>query len=133
MLWNQEQISGPENAPIARFDGFGCYQTRSEKKVACEGAGDGRKPLRGRAWLCSQAVPFRMPCAREQKLNRPPRRCPSAETPLLNRPNQNAVSLAAGLWRLLCFSLSFQEQIKGPENASIARFDGFGCYQTRSE
>ena len=29
--------------------------------------------------------------------------------------------------------LLFQEQIKGPENASIARFDGLGCYQTRSE
>ena len=29
-------------------------------------------------------------------------------------------------------SLQKQEQIKGPENASIARFDGLGCYQTRS-
>ena len=29
--------------------------------------------------------------------------------------------------------LRFQEQIKGPENASIARFDGLGCYQSRSE
>ena len=24
--------------------------------------------------------------------------------------------------------LLFQEQIQGPENASIARFDGLGCY-----
>ena len=30
-------------------------------------------------------------------------------------------------------SLLFQEQIKGPENAPIARFDGLGCYQTHSE
>ena len=30
-------------------------------------------------------------------------------------------------------SLRFQEQIKGPENAPIARFSGLGCYQTRSE
>ena len=29
--------------------------------------------------------------------------------------------------------LRFQEQIKGPENASIARFDGLCCYQTSSE
>ena len=29
--------------------------------------------------------------------------------------------------------LRFQEQIKGPENAPIARFDGLGCYQTSSE
>ena len=32
-----------------------------------------------------------------------------------------------------CVSLFFQEQIKGPENGSIARFDGLGCYQTGSE
>ena len=30
-------------------------------------------------------------------------------------------------------SLLFQEQIQGPENASTARFDGLGCYQTRSK
>ena len=29
-LQKQEQISGPENAPIARFDGLGCYQSGSE-------------------------------------------------------------------------------------------------------
>ena len=32
-----------------------------------------------------------------------------------------------------CGSLRFQEQIQGPENASIARFDGLRCYQTCSE
>ena len=31
------------------------------------------------------------------------------------------------------FSLLFQEQIKGPKNASIARFDGLCCYQIKSE
>ena len=30
MLLFQERIQGLENAPIARFDGLGCYQTRSE-------------------------------------------------------------------------------------------------------
>ena len=29
----QERISGPENAPIARFDGLGCYQSRSGEKA----------------------------------------------------------------------------------------------------
>ena len=29
--------------------------------------------------------------------------------------------------------LCFQEQIQGPKNASIARFDGLGCYQSRSK
>ena len=30
-------------------------------------------------------------------------------------------------------TLFFQEQIQGLKNASIARFDGLGCYQTNSE
>ena len=30
-LQKQEQISGPKNASIARFDGLGCYQVGSEK------------------------------------------------------------------------------------------------------
>ena len=37
---------------------------------------------------------------------------------------------AARSWRVL---LLFQERIQGLENAPIARFDGLGCYQTRSE
>ena len=38
------------------------------------------------------------------------------------------------LWRrLLRVLLLFQEQIQGAKNASIARFDGLGCYQIRSE
>ena len=35
--------------------------------------------------------------------------------------------------RVRCGSLRFQEQIKGPKNASIARFDGLGRYQICSE
>ena len=44
-----------------------------------------------------------------------------------------------GLGRIACglpccrFPLLNQEQIQGPKNASIARFDGLGCYQVRSE
>ena len=39
---------------------------------------------------------------------------------------------ARGAWAAPVL-LQKQEQIKGPENASIARFDGLGCYQTGSE
>ena len=34
-LFFQEQIQGPGNASIARFDGLGCYQTHSEKQPGC--------------------------------------------------------------------------------------------------
>ena len=45
----------------------------------------------------------------------------------------------SGSGRIACclpccrFPLLNQERIQGPENASIARFDGLGCYQTSSE
>ena len=39
----------------------------------------------------------------------------------------------AGAARMRAFPLSFRERIQGPKNASIARFDGLGCYQTKSE
>ena len=39
LLFFQEQIKGPENAPIARFDGLGCYQTGSEMGDACGARG----------------------------------------------------------------------------------------------
>ena len=32
-LFFQERTKGPENAPIARFSGLGCYQTRSEERA----------------------------------------------------------------------------------------------------
>ena len=34
-LQKQEQIKGPKNGPIARFDGLCCYQSRSKKTKAC--------------------------------------------------------------------------------------------------
>ena len=46
---------------------------------------------------------------------------------------KNAAYLGKDRPRLLCFSLSFQEQIQGLKNASIARFQGLCCYQSRSE
>ena len=33
-LFFQEQIKGSKNAPIARFDGLCCYQTRSKKSLS---------------------------------------------------------------------------------------------------
>ena len=46
----------------------------------------------------------------------------------------NAVKAKASQQRQCgAFLLLFQEQIKGPENASIARFFGLCCYQTSSE
>ena len=33
LLLIQEQIQGLKNAPIARFDGLGCYQNGSVKKA----------------------------------------------------------------------------------------------------
>ena len=42
-----EQIQGPENAPIARFDGLCCYQTSSESSDGF-GAGTAAKLLFGR-------------------------------------------------------------------------------------
>ena len=51
------------------------------------------------------------------------RRCAAADWV---RVEQNATGPAACL-------LANQERIQGPENGSIARFDGLGRYQTRSE
>ena len=39
----------------------------------------------------------------------------------------------AGAARMRTFPLSFREPIQGPKNASIARFDGLGCYRSGSE
>ena len=39
LLWFQEQIQGPENAPVARFDGLCCYQTGSETGAGLRSAG----------------------------------------------------------------------------------------------
>ena len=111
-LQKQEQIKGPKNAPIARFDGLGCYQTHSEKSNGFQGGGPSRpEPVRGQ--------PSRLF----------PKACPK------RAPNPPAGAATASQARpVVCrISLLFQEQIKGPENAPIARFDGLGCYRTHSE
>ena len=64
------------------------------------------------------------------------RRNAHAEMPMPKCPCRNAHAEMPPVRdgrRLLWVSLFFQEQIKGPGNAPIARFDGFRCYQSRSE
>ena len=125
-LQKQEQIKGPKNAPIARFDGLGCYQTRSEKKA----------PKRVISWRGLRqrdggrtrfGVVFDSP--RLMRLSRAGLECgfPNRAT----RRFHGWGSGGSGNGRPV--SLQKQEQIKGPENAPIARFLGLGCYQTRSE
>ena len=106
MLSFQEQIQGPENGSIARFDGLDCYQMGSEKSS---------RP--------AQLAAFRKP-----------RRSVRASGGQTARP-KHKVPDSGGALALLDSRppLSFQEQIQGPENGSIARFDGLDCYQTRSE
>ena len=45
LLLNREQIQGPKNAPIARFDGLCCYRSGSEKRWLAAGGRRLRKPL----------------------------------------------------------------------------------------
>ena len=118
--------SRPRNAPIARFDGPGCHQTRCE-------IGDG-----------FQAVFRSCFCAPASARLRRPRLTPSAPPliprihdadeamnsfPTLPSQRRNAARLAPVRQLFLCFC----ERIQGPGNASIARFDGLGCYSFRSE
>ena len=58
LFW--EQIRGPENASIARFDGLGCYQSSSEKR-GTRSAWAARKPLTGRLWTGSRRPPKAWP------------------------------------------------------------------------
>ena len=65
-LQKQEQIQGPENAPIARFDWIGCYHRRSEI------SGDARTKPRAKRRLRSHASielshPFCLPFIRTKK------------------------------------------------------------------
>ena len=55
---------------------------------------------------------------------------PVAFTALMTRP-RNPPAPVATLW-VWHPALFFQEQIQAPKNAPIARFDGLGCYQSRS-
>ena len=120
----QEQIKGPENAPIARFDGLGCYRIGSENALvfsvrAAAGAcwrriGSGFGAALGRLWggwrAQGRALAVLPPCGVWGPAPGPV--CKLAGAPVL---------------------LQKQEQIKGPENAPIARFDGLGCYRIGSE
>ena len=49
LLFFQERIQGPKNAPIARFDGLGCYQSRSEIDEGLRSADGLQRPVRGPA------------------------------------------------------------------------------------
>ena len=66
------------------------------------------------AFMCA---PFTPASSNESLVSKPAPSPPARQT----RPRPDAVSLL------------FQEQIKGSENASIARFLGLCCYQSRSE
>ena len=68
----------------------------------------------GAQWTLSEPGPPRLASGKALKSREP------AKT-AMKRPCSKPV--------LLCF----REQIQGPENASIARFDGLCCYQTGSE
>ena len=60
-LFFQEQIQGPENAPIARFDGLGCYQSSSETSHAFRGAGVGLKRFVDELWPGAGSMRGRLP------------------------------------------------------------------------
>ena len=132
-LQKQEQIRCPENGSIARFHGLGCYQVRSEKKpdsstrakqpnLPATNAGVrrvGEKPARSKRCLAA--------CGRLRKLARTPAmRCQFAAQPSL--PVQRPFTAPPSP-----VSLQKQEQTKGPQNGSIARFDGLCRYQSGSE
>ena len=206
LLLKKEQIQGPENTPIARFQGLCCYQIRSENSDGFRGwcgsesrfahwlqagfeyrrrfGADGRRWARAVADFGNR--PARLGRKTEKSAHKPQKREGIRETrPPIPRfchgfrsefkapktpPSHGLTGFAAiksgaksadiqrvnssqtGLRRLggmrqpICDqtmngqsaaqatpdSLQKQEQIKGPENASIARFDGLCCYQTRS-
>ena len=121
LLQKQEQIKGPENAPVARFDGLGCYRIGSEMErwfSACGQrlglAGGGLAAAFGRllgGWRAQgRAQAVLPPCG-------------------VWGPAPGPVRKLAGAPVLL----QKQEQMKGPENAPIARFDGLGRYRIGSE
>ena len=56
MLFFQEQIQGPEKAPIARFDGLGCYQTHSEIMAVLGSAGGKKNPFAARRQTGTSAM-----------------------------------------------------------------------------
>ena len=135
LLRFQEQIKGPKNAPIARFDGLRCYQSRSEigngfwaraaKAVLQMGF---RQVLNTSARIRRgpghALAAFRHQPARTWRRSQKPEKHSNAANTRKRKEAQPSPSPV---------SLQFQEQIKGPKNAPIARFDGLRCYQTSSE
>ena len=137
LLLFREQIKGPENASIARFDGLCCYQTSSETSdvfragsMAKTDSQTGFKKVRCGFNAGSMRAGARTGCFRESARtdlagqSRRPEKTPK------RRKRAKAQASATQPNPVL---LQFQEQIKGPKNASIARFDGLGCYQSHSE
>ena len=126
-LFFQEQIKGPKNAPIARFFGLGCYQTRSKRgaRKRC-----GKTPAKRLALKLAVFWPPR----RRAQISYRIRAVKAGQRP--NRRLAVGAKARAGEGRgrrVRSLPLFFQERTKGPKNASIARFFGLGCYQTRSE
>ena len=138
-LPKQEQIQGPENASIARFQGLCCYQSRSEKTPLFRA----RTAAKTRSRPGAQRTPktrlaATMPQSGQGKAQF------IARTKRISEPakahlglDQVRAGFGLGLiWtepRTPCCLLRNQEQIKDPKNAPIARFDGLRRYQSRSE
>ena len=136
LLRFQERIKGPKNASIARFDGLCCYQSRSE-------IGNGFWARAAKAVL---QMGFRRVLNTSARIRRGPGHALAAfgnqpaRTWQAEAGKQKKRSNAANVRKRkqaqpspIPVLLRFQEQIKGPKNAPIARFDGLGCYQSRSK
>ena len=77
-LLNQEQIQGRKNAPVARFDGLCCYQSRSETNGALGGSRR-KKRLAARQQTGAEKHGFKQPrrkraCAKPGSLRKQGRR-----------------------------------------------------------
>ena len=145
LLQKQEQIQGPENASIARFDGLCCYQTSSESSDGF-GAGDGsetafragvRRVLNTGAGLIrvrcgfSGFSGFGTDSGAQRPLSEPGPPGFAARKAFKSRERAKAALNRSPVQGPVL--LRFQERIQGPQNASIARFHGLRCYQTSSE
>ena len=134
---------GPEKRPCRMVSGDWLLskpeQNQAAQRLAQTGLGAPQRM--GSARKRSSRIWFRVPfCAPHPRTNAEPASRAGVSVPKRHRqnttpkrPRQNAAS-GGQIWRrLLRCSLFFWEQIKGPQNASIARFFGLGCYQSRSE
>ena len=85
--------------------------------------------------FATQAAPCSAPCAHKQKPNSPAPLLPlhHGRNARTGTPHPNAARPQPVWRRLHGLLFFFREQIQGPKNASIARFGGLGCYQSRSE